>query len=132
MAKLKQSAIVVKKSTPAKTTVKTTSSSDTTVIKKPYKVMYNELQGSISNAKTNIIDVRKGLPLADTSVKKMKYNREIAIPSTRKRNVERLKEGKKMIPYSGSKGGSALGVSVGLSKTGKTFKEAPLKVVKKK
>ena len=36
-----------------------------------------------------------------------------------------------MIPYSGGKGNIALGVSLGLSKTGKTFKEAPLKAVKK-
>lgn len=109
---------------------KTTASSDTTVIKKPYKAMANELIGSISNAKKGkIIDLRKGLPLADSSVKKMKYNREVALPSTLKRNAERLKEGKKPIPYTGRKDNvNALGI--GLSNKGKTFKEAPLKYKK--
>ena len=102
----------------AKTQIKSTS--DTTKIPKPYKVLGSEIgaRSPLGSA-----------PTADSTKMKMKYNRDVVRPATIKRNTERIKEGKKQIS---KVGGSALSASIGLSKKGKSFKEAPLKLVKKK
>lgn len=89
---------------------------DTTVIKKPYINTPNE------HLRYNIVE--------DSSVMKGKYNRETVVPSMMKRNAERQKEGKAPISY---KSLSGLESSVyGLASKGKSFKEAPLKRIKKK
>lgn len=105
----------------------TDSKSDTTKIPKPYKYSFDEdgLGKSVYIKGSRIITKKP----ADSTVMKAKYNNKIVIPAILKRNSEREKEGKKPIAVSSIFGGINY---AGLSKSGKTFKESPLKMGKKK
>lgn len=106
----------------AKKVIKKTSSStttrDTTKIPTPYKVSRSELGMRIGS---------QIAPTPDSTKKKVKYNVQTVTPAILKRNQERAKEGKQPI-----KTGSIITKGYGYSDKGKTFKESPLKTVKKK
>jgi hypothetical protein len=99
--------------------------SDTTKIPKPYEVRGSEIGQLIMNKAV----FRKP---ADSTTAKMKYNNQVVKGAILKRNSEREKEGKKPIPTASILKTSGTQLSVGLSNAGKTFKESPLKVIKKK
>ena len=90
---------------------------DTTKIKTPYKVERGELV---------VLSVKNNLT-PDSTKKKIAYNLNQVTPSVIKRNMERRKEGKEIIPTRHVYGGGN-GV---VSTKGKTFKEAPIKSKKK-
>ena len=83
---------------------------DTTVIRKPYKVVPSEMPGVYGGFSP---------PTEDSTRLKRAFNLTTLEKSREKRNSERLKEGKKPIPTPTK--------NQGMSDTGKSFSEAPLK-----
>jgi len=102
---------------------KITAGSDTTVIKKPYRVTSAELNSKSGLASSNT---------QDSTRKKIAYNLNEVVPSYLKRNAERKKEGKKYITYQSITGqGPSEDLSYGFSNIGKSFSSSPIKNKKK-
>ena len=122
---------------PPKKTVK--SASDTTKIPTPYKTVYPAYKGKKGEMSTDLYSIVAksktrngyGLTSPDTTKKKAMYNVNTVKPALNKRNSERIKEGKKPISQK-QIFGDVNPDNNAFSSKGKSFKEAPLKIVKKK
>ena len=99
---------------------KITAGSDTTVIKKPYRVTSAEFNSGLGPATS--------LHVSDSTRKKIDYNLNEVVPSYLKRNAERKKEGKQYLTYKSITGqGPGEDLSYGFSNIGKSFSSSPIK-----
>lgn len=130
MAK-QQNKTVVKRASIKKQT--TTSKSDTTKIPTPYKTIFRDSKGVVRTGLYGAVKKTKqgyALTSSDSTGKKGMYNNSIVEPARLKRNTERIKEGKSNVSSKDVYGIES--PNKAFSEKGKTFKEAPLKSVKKK
>lgn len=107
------------------------SKTDTTKIPTPYKVAIRktDAKGNLKSGGEVGAVGSTNRKMADSTKAKMNYNTNVVGKAVEKRNVERLSEGKKPIPKSIVFGTKNNAVE---STKGKTFKQAPLPLPKKK